>query len=157
MKIKSVILILAGTATFAMADGAKLFERCAVCHGEQAEKKSLGVSAVIAGWKEDKIVERLKAYKSKKLNQYGFGNMMAGQATKLNDKEMKEVAHYVSTLEHTQVSDDNSTYSDEVLTPEEMAYKSFVKEYFKENWRYGNIREANKLWEAKKAKENPAK
>lgn len=157
MKIKSILLVLTGAAVLAMADGAATFERCAVCHGEHAEKQSLGVSAVIAGWKEDKVVERLKAYKAKKLNQYGFGNMMYGQATKLGDKEMHEVARHIASLTPPQVeaADDNST--DEVLTPEQIEYKNFVRKYFIENQRYGNIREANRLWEEKKAKESSAK
>lgn len=152
MKIKAVFLMLAGTVTLAMADGAAIFERCAVCHGEHAEKKSLGVSEVIAGWKEDIIIERLKAYKLKNINKYGFGNMMTGQATKLSDKEMREVAHYISMLipPKVEVIDNNST--DEILTPEQIEYKDFVRKYFIENQRYGNIRDANKKWEEKKAK-----
>lgn len=152
MKTKSVFWILIGTAALAMADGGELFQRCAACHGEHGEKKSLGVSAVIAGWKEDKIVERLKAYKAKKLNQYGFGNMMYGQATKLNDKEMHEVASYISKLAPAITRGEENNATDEVLTPEQMAYKQFVREYFAANPKYGNIREANRLWEEKKTK-----
>lgn len=157
MKIKLALLTLVGSVTLALADGAATFERCAVCHGEHAEKQSLGVSAVIAGWKEDKIVERLKAYKAKKLNQYGFGNMMTGQATKLNDKEMHEVARHISALTPPQPEATNEPSTDEVLTPEQIEYKNFVRKYFIENQRYGNIREANRLWEAKKLKESTSK
>lgn len=135
--------------TLAMADGAETYKRCAVCHGEHGEKKSLGVSAVIAGWKEDKIVERLKAYKAKQLNQYGFGNMMYGQATKLNDKEMHEVARYISKLTLPVIEGEENNATGEVLTPEQIAYKQFVREYFIANPKYGNIREANRLWEKK--------
>lgn len=156
--MKLVLLALAGSATFAFADGAAIFERCAVCHGEHAEKQSLGVSAVIAGWKEDKIIERLKAYKAKKLNQYGFGNMMTGQATKLTDKEMHEVARHISALTPPPPPEaTNEPSTDEVLTPEQIEYKNFVRKYFIENQRYGNIREANRLWEAKKLKDSTAK
>lgn len=157
MKIKSIFIILVGTATLGMADGSGIFERCAVCHGEHAEKKSLGVSEIIAGWKEDKIIERLTGYKAKKLNQYGFGNMMYGQATKLSDKEMREVAHYISklTLPQAEAADNNAT--DEVLSPEQIAQKKFIREYFIANPKYGEIREANRLWEAKKMKENTVK
>lgn len=149
MKTKSILLGLIGTVTFALADGAETFQRCAVCHGEHGEKKSLGVSAVIAGWKEEKIVERLKAYKAKKLNQYGFGNMMYGQATKLHDKEMQEVAHFISKLTPPVTQGEESNSTDEILTPEQIAYKQFVREYFIANPKYGNIREANRLWEEK--------
>lgn len=153
MKAKILLLLLAGTATLSMAEGSVEFQRCAVCHGEHAEKKSLGVSAVIAGWEENKIVEKLKAYKSGKLNQYGYGSMMGGQATKLNDTQMREIARYVSKLvPQVTITDTNST--DEVLTPEQIAYKIFLKDYFNANPQYGTIRKANQLWEAEKKKQN---
>lgn len=151
MKTKAIVLALIGTITISMADGSTIFKRCAVCHGENGEKKSLGVSEVIAGWKEDKTVERLMGYRSKRLDHYGFGNMMYGQATKLNDKEIHEVARYISKLA-VPVSDveENST-SDVTLTPEQIAYKQFIREYFIANPRYGNIREAKRLWEEKQS------
>ena len=90
--------MLSGAATLVMADGAALFKKCAICHGENAQKKSLNVSKVIAGWKAEKIIERLKGYRAKTLNQYGFGTMMQGQATKLTEEQMVEVANYIETL-----------------------------------------------------------
>lgn len=82
----------------AWADGAALFKNCSICHGEKAQKRSLNVSQVIAGWPAEKIVEKLKAYKSKQLDQYGFGSMMYNKATKLTDQEMMEVAKYIEGL-----------------------------------------------------------
>ena len=98
MKKALLSLMLLGATTLVMADGAKLFKKCAICHGEKAEKKSLNVSKIIAGWEADKVIEKLKAYRAKELNQYGFGNMMYGQATKLTDEEMQQVAKYVEGL-----------------------------------------------------------
>ncbi|WP_200762527.1 c-type cytochrome [Nitrosophilus alvini] len=84
------------------ADGAKIFKKtCSVCHGDRAQKSSLKVSKIIAGWPAEKIVEKLKAYKSGKLNQYGFGNMMRNRATKLTDEEMMAVAKYIESLKKT--------------------------------------------------------
>lgn len=157
MKAKAVVLVLTGCVTLGMADGAAIYERCAVCHGEYGEKKSLGVSAVIAGWKEDKIIERIKGYQSKKLNQYGFGNMMSGQAVKLTDSQAHEVAAYISKLTPPQVQDEATDATDEILTPEQIEYRQFVRDYFVKNPQYGNIREANRLWEEKKAKESGTK
>jgi len=150
LKLKLLLLVCAATATVSMADGTSVFQRCSVCHGEQGEKKSLGVSAVIAGWKEEKVIERLKAYKAGKLNQYGFGNMMSGQATKLTDTQMKEVARYVATLTLPKKTEDENGSTDEVLTPEQIEYKQFIRNYFIANPKYGNIRDANKKWEEKK-------
>ncbi len=80
-------------------EGKEIFNKiCYICHGKHAEKSSLGVSKIIAGWKADKIVERLKAYKSGKLDQYGYGNMMRNRATKLTDEQMQAVAKYIESL-----------------------------------------------------------
>lgn len=149
MRVSIFVLLLGGASTLALADGASEFmKRCTVCHGENAEKPSLGVSAVIAGWKEEKIIEKLKAYKAGTLNQYGHGKMMGGQATKLSDSQMREVARYISTLKPP-VQNEIGEYVPEVLSPEQIAYKEFLRQYFIENPRYGNIREANRLWEEK--------
>lgn len=148
MKKAVFSIMVMGAATLAMADGAKLFEVCAVCHGDRGQKKSLNVSAVIAGWNEAKTIDRLKAYKAGKLNQYGYGNMMGGQATKLTDAQMKEVAHYISTLKPP--ADNNETAAAKELTPEEIEYAKFMRDYFKNNPKNGTIREATKLWEERK-------
>lgn len=149
MKIKSLLAVLTAYTAVCMADGREIFQGCAVCHGERGEKKSLGVSAVIAGWKEEKVLERLKSYRSKKFNLYGYGNMMSGQAVKLTDSQMKEVAAYVAKLTPPQAEVAETGTSDEKPTPEIIAYKQFVREYFAKNPKYGNIREANRLWEEK--------
>lgn len=104
MKRLIIAFMLSGAATLAMADGATLFKKCAICHGENAEKKSLNVSKVIAGWDAEKIVERLKGYRAKTLNQYGFGTMMQGQATKLTEEQMHEVAKYIQSLKPPQTN-----------------------------------------------------
>lgn len=146
MKIKVWIIGMYATASLVMADGAEIFQRCAVCHGEHGEKQSLNVSAVIAGWKAEKTIEKLNAYRTKKLNQYGFGNMMSGQAVKLTDSQMKDVAAYIAKLTPPKAEVEDTGYTDEKLTPEQMAYKKFIREYFVQNPQYGNIREAKRLW-----------
>ncbi|WP_456403284.1 c-type cytochrome [Hydrogenimonas sp.] len=81
------------------SEGEDIFNKiCYVCHGKQAQKSSLGVSRVIAGWKAERIVEKLKEYKSGQLDQYGFGSMMRNRATKLTDQQMQAVAKYIESL-----------------------------------------------------------
>jgi len=80
-----------------VVDGAKLFKACSSCHGVKAEKKALGKSQVIAGWKSAKIVTALKGYKE---GTYG-GSMkavMKGQASKLSDADIKALSDYISKL-----------------------------------------------------------
>ncbi len=93
--LTSLILI----SSLYASEGEEIFNKiCYICHGKHAEKRSLGVSKVIAGWKAEKIVEKLKEYKSGGLDQYGFGNMMRNRATKLTDEQMEAVAKYIESL-----------------------------------------------------------
>ena len=81
----------------AKVDGAKLFAVCSSCHGAHAEKKALGKSQIIKGWKEEKIIAALHGYKD---GTYG-GSMKAvmhGQASKLSDADIKALAEYISQL-----------------------------------------------------------
>ncbi|WP_187648032.1 c-type cytochrome [Nitrosophilus labii] len=99
--MKKLILLMISLISISLfaSDGAKIFkQKCAVCHGENAQKSSLGVSKIIAGWPLEKTIKKLKEYKTGKLNQYGFGNMMRNRATKLTEKEMLAVAKYIESL-----------------------------------------------------------
>jgi len=78
-------------------DAAKLFVSCSSCHGAHAEKKALGKSKVIAGWKASQTVTALEGYKD---GSYG-GTMkavMQGQAAKLSDAQINALAAYISKL-----------------------------------------------------------
>lgn len=155
MKKALFALAAVGTVTMAMADGAELYKRCAVCHGEHAHKQSLNVSAVIAGWEPAKIIERLHEYKAGKRNAYGFGKMMSGQATKLTEAEMKEVAEYISKLEPKEFKPDPKKQITKGLPPEKEAYNKFLDEYFKKmqsQRKDGTFKEALRLWEIEKKK-----
>ena len=109
-------------------DGAEIFKRCAVCHGKDAHKKSLNVSKIIAGMDKDHIVETLHKYQSGKLNQYGYGNMMKGQANKLNEKQLEAVAMYIQSIEKKEIT--ANTAQAKRLTEEKAAYNKFLKEHF---------------------------
>ncbi|WP_234697125.1 c-type cytochrome [Nitrosophilus alvini] len=78
-------------------DGAKLFVKCAGCHGVHGEKKALGKSQVIKGWPKDKTVEALKGYKK---GTYGgsMKSLMKGQVVMLSDEEIEALADYISKL-----------------------------------------------------------
>jgi len=77
------------------ADGAKLFAKCAGCHGAKAEKKALGKSQVIKGWSKDKILQTLKGYKD---GTYGgaMKSLMQAQVKTLSDKEMEILSDHIA-------------------------------------------------------------
>lgn len=78
-------------------DGAKLFIKCASCHGMHAEKKALGKSQVIKDWDASKIVTALKGYKD---GTYGgpMKGVMKGQVSNLDDAQIDALAAYISKL-----------------------------------------------------------
>jgi len=77
--------------------GESIFKACASCHGTKAEKKALGKSQVIKGWKISKITNALHGYKN---GTYGgaMKGLMKGQASKLSNADIKAVAGYISKL-----------------------------------------------------------
>jgi len=76
-------------------DGKTIFAKCAGCHGAHAEKKALGKSNIIKGWKSAKIVTAINGYKD---GTYGgtMKGVMKSQVSGLSDKEIKAVASYIS-------------------------------------------------------------
>ena len=97
--MKKIVLALAVTAaaTFAMADGAALFKKCAGCHGAKAEKKALNKSQVIQGWDAAKTQAALKGYKD---GSYGgaMKGLMKGQVASYDDAKIKAVSEYIAGL-----------------------------------------------------------
>lgn len=94
--MKKGLFILLCTATIASAT--PLFEKCAACHGKNGERHSQGLTRSIAGMDAKEITKILQEYKAKKRDTYGLGSMMQGQAGKLSEDNIKELAKYVSSL-----------------------------------------------------------
>ena len=88
-------LVVIGSLTVAMADGAALFKKCAACHGKTGEKKALGKSAIIKGWDTKKTVTALKGYKA---GTYGgaMKGLMKGQVASLDDKQIEDIAKFLA-------------------------------------------------------------
>ncbi len=151
MKKIFVIVLAAGAIASAAPDGAEIFKKCAICHGDQAQKRSLNVSKIIAGMDAKHIIKTLKAYQVGKLDQYGYGRMMQGQATKLSEVQMQAVAKHVASLPPVKASQEikPSLIKDADLK-NDVKYNNFTKNYFKAN-PDATFTEAKKAWEAKKA------
>jgi len=81
----------------AKINGAKLFVKCASCHGQNAEKKALNKSNIIKGWSTDKTITAINGYKD---GSYGSSmkGVMKPQVAKLTKAEVQALAEYISKL-----------------------------------------------------------
>jgi cytochrome c553 len=77
--------------------GKTLYKVCAGCHGLDGEITALEKSDIIGGQAIETTKYQLKEYRAKRLNQYGFGSVMAGQ-TQISDNKINLLAEYISTL-----------------------------------------------------------
>ncbi|WP_372999333.1 cytochrome c [Sulfurimonas sp.] len=93
---KEVVVKDAPVASAAL-DAKTLFNACASCHGQNAEKSALGKSKIIKGWSPQDIKLALNGYKD---GSYGgtMKSIMKGQASKLNDEQIIVLADYISKL-----------------------------------------------------------
>jgi cytochrome c553 len=96
--MKTLLVLLGLTMLLGAADGKALYQKCATCHGAKGEKKALGKSEIIAGWKEAKTLDALKAYKAGKRNTKGMGALMKGQVVKLSNADMKALSKTIAAL-----------------------------------------------------------
>ncbi|MCK9454892.1 c-type cytochrome [Sulfurimonas sp.] len=110
----------------------EIFQKCAICHGDKGQKRSLGVSKPIAGLSVEEIVKDLKEYKAGTRDTYGQGAMMKGQATKLTEEQMKAVAILIEALPPVQTQEQKDAEEKaKKITQEEIDYNNFMEEYFR--------------------------
>lgn len=100
--MKKALLISAAFALVAIgyaaaSDGQTLFNKCKSCHGQNGEKKALGVSAVIQGMSGSDIEKKLNAFKTGKFTD-SKASMMQKQAAGLSAADIKALAAYISKL-----------------------------------------------------------
>ena len=58
----------------------------------------MGKSAIVKGWDEAKTVAALNGYKAGTLNTYGMGAVMKGQAAKLSDADIADLAKQIAAM-----------------------------------------------------------
>ncbi len=85
-------------ATEAKVEAPASFTACVACHGKDGKTKALGKSAIIAGQSKEDISTKLNGYKAGTLNVTGMGSLMKGQASKLSDANIEEIATYLSAI-----------------------------------------------------------
>ncbi len=73
-------------------------KNCASCHGADFRKTISPDYPKLAGQKEDYLYYALASYKSRDIN-FGRSNpIMQGQVQSLSNKDMKDIAAYLSSL-----------------------------------------------------------
>ena len=85
-------------ATETKAEAPASYAACVGCHGKDGKLKALGKSAIIAGQSKEDITTKLNGYKAGTLNVTGMGSLMKGQASKLSDANIEEIATYLSAI-----------------------------------------------------------
>lgn len=75
-------------------DGAKLYAKCASCHGANGEKVALNVSKIIKDLTKENFISSVKGYQD---GTYGgkMKTLMAGQVKSLTDDEIKAIADFI--------------------------------------------------------------
>ena len=96
--MKKIVLTAMLAAATAVSLSAASFAACAACHGAKGEKPALGKSEIIAGWDEAKVVASLNGYKAGTLNVHGMGALMKGQAVKLADADIADLAKQIAAM-----------------------------------------------------------
>lgn len=91
--VSAILLIF----TIGTASASDLYKRCVSCHGADGSKKPLGTPHVIIGQSKDEISAKLKGYKN---GTYGGEkkNIMTSQVKNLSDKDIEELAEYISSF-----------------------------------------------------------
>lgn len=79
-------------------DGARLYKKCAVCHGERAEKTYLGV-VPLKDIPTDLRIQFMREYSEGKRNVYGKGALMKMNLRGLKEKDFQSIESYIEGLE----------------------------------------------------------
>lgn len=97
---KFLLVCMLSAVSLLAADGATLYKKCIACHGKDGDRIPPGSKATttINASSKEKIVEDLKGYKAKTLNQFGAGPIMFGQSANLSEADMQALADYIVSL-----------------------------------------------------------
>lgn len=79
--------------------GKLYIQKCAMCHGDYAEKAALGKSEIISKFSEQQIKDALHGYKRGTFGGDYKANMIAVLRT-LNDEQIDNLAAYISSMKY---------------------------------------------------------
>ncbi len=86
-----------GVSAYAV-DGATLFKKCAVCHGEKADKVYLGKVPALKSLSSEQRLQYMKEYAEGKRNTYGQGAIMKINLKGLTEEDFKAIEAYIESL-----------------------------------------------------------
>lgn len=90
-------LFCLGVSAYA-ADGATLFKKCTVCHGEKADKVYLGKVPALKTVSAAERLQFMKEYAAGTRNAYGQGAIMKVNLKGLTEEDFKAIDAYIDTL-----------------------------------------------------------
>ena len=96
-KLSLISILLIGVSSLYASSGASLYKACAGCHGINGEKKALGKSGIIKGWKASKVEEALLGYKNRTYGKAMKG-LMKGQVSRLDKDKIQAISKYIATF-----------------------------------------------------------
>ncbi len=95
--VKISIIGLFATSLFC-ADAAKIYQKCAGCHGEKGRHKAFNRSGIIGGEPKEEILEKLKFFKEGDFPSQSTSKVMKKQLKNLSEEDLEKLADYISHL-----------------------------------------------------------
>ena len=118
--IKQNIVALATIGLLSISASAANTTVCAGCHGKNFEKSAMGQSKIVKDMSKDDIIKALKGYKDGSYGHSPMKGVMAGQAKKLSDADIEEIATSIAggdkkaeDANATKAEDSNATKTEE--------------------------------------------
>lgn len=78
--------------------GQQLYAQCSGCHGQEGDRAALGKSNLLQGQSLIELIQKLNDYRNKERNNKGMGLLMTGQVNDFSDKDIVNVATYISAF-----------------------------------------------------------
>lgn len=95
--LTACILTFLSVSAYA-ADGAELFKKCAVCHGEKADKMYLNKVPPLKTLSKEQRLQYMKEYSEGKRNAYGQGAIMKINLKGLTEEDFKAIEAHIESL-----------------------------------------------------------
>ena len=120
IKLNIVALATIGLLSISASASAANTTVCAGCHGKNFEKSAMGQSKIVKDMSKDDIIKALKGYKDGSYGHSPMKGVMAGQAKKLSDADIEEIATSIAggdkkaeDANATKAEDSNATKTEE--------------------------------------------